>query len=86
LRRRLERIVGREVGIARLPRVEAQAPLVLADVVREGRPLVDRGERWTALRSRHEEIERRAEAAYAQEMAETREALDRIERRAQGTG
>ncbi len=83
LRRRLERATGREVGLARLPRVETQAPLLLAEILDEGRVLVDRAGRWPELQSQRASIERRAEAAYAEEMSATRAALERIEQRAE---
>lgn len=82
VRNRLQRVIDREVGVARLARVERSAPLVLAQVLDEGRVLVDRGGRWPELKSRQSAIERRASAAFAAEMASTRESLDRIERRA----
>jgi predicted nucleotidyltransferase len=78
LRRRLERATGRQVDLARLPQVQAGAPLLLAEVLREGRVLVDRTGQWTTLQARRASIERRAQAAYAEEMAATRAALDRL--------
>lgn len=82
LRRRLEQATGREVGLVRRPRLEADAPLLLAEILREGRVLVDRADLWDELQSRRASIERRADAAYADEMAATRAALERIEERA----
>lgn len=83
LRRRLELVVGREVGLARLPVVESGSPLLLAEVLKEGRVLVDRADRWAGLRARRASIERRARRAYEQEMAATRAALDRIDERSE---
>lgn len=80
LRRRLERASGREVGLARLPRVDSDAPLLLTEILAEGRVLVDRADRWQELQSQRASIERRAQVAYAEQMRATREALERIER------
>lgn len=48
---RLERVAGRLVDIARLERVDAQAPLLLDRVVDEGRVLVDRDGQWACCAS-----------------------------------
>ena len=85
VRRRLERAIGRCVGLARLPRVETDAPILLAEALDEGRVLVDRSGRWAELRSQRRGIERRAAAAFAEEMRATEAALDRVERRAAET-
>src|ERR1700691_4031918 len=46
---RLQRVSGRRVDIARLDRVEAQAPLLLDRAVEEGRVLIDRDGEWEKL-------------------------------------
>jgi predicted nucleotidyltransferase len=85
LRRRLEQATGREIGLARLPRARSQAPLLLAEVLSEGRVLVDRGNRWPELQAERDTIERRAQTAYREEMRATRAALERIEQRVGST-
>lgn len=79
VRRRLELAANREVGLARLPRVEADAPLLLAEILDEGRVLVDRANRWPALQAQRASIERRAQAAFVDEMSATRAALARMD-------
>jgi predicted nucleotidyltransferase len=56
---RLGALVGRRVQIVPLRSAEA-SPLVLADVLRQGRVLVDRDEVWTRLKRREAEIGREA--------------------------
>ena len=60
LAQRLARAVGRSVDVARLDRVERQAPLLLLDALDEGRVLVDRDERWPSLRARRVQVRRAA--------------------------
>jgi uncharacterized protein len=55
LRVRLRRALGVPVDILMLEQVEAQ-PSLLSDVLREGRVLVDRDDRWGALQQRREQI------------------------------
>jgi predicted nucleotidyltransferase len=55
LRRRLRRALGTPVDLVALEQAEAQ-PSLLADVLREGRVLIDRDDRWGALQRRREEI------------------------------
>jgi hypothetical protein len=52
---RLRRALGVPVDILMLEQVEAQ-PSLLSDVLREGRVLVDRDDRWGALQQRREQI------------------------------
>lgn len=56
---RLTERIGRDVQIVSLPDAEA-APLLLEDVLRDGRVLVDRDGWWRRLRDRESEIARRA--------------------------
>lgn len=56
---RLTERVGRDVDIVALRDAES-SPLLLADVLRDGRVLVDRDGRWPKLRRRSAEIESRA--------------------------
>jgi predicted nucleotidyltransferase len=55
LRVRLRRALGVPVDVVMLEQAEAQ-PSLLADVLREGRVLVDRDDRWEALRQRRDRI------------------------------
>lgn len=61
LARRLSEAIGREAQVTRLEQA-VRSPLLLAEVTREGRVLVDRGDRWPELRRRAGTIERQAEA------------------------
>lgn len=72
---RLQRVVGRRVDIARLERVEADAPLLLDRVLEEGRVLVDRTGRWPRLRERRRAIGARAQRSYRRQMAGAQRAI-----------
>ena len=55
LRMRLRRALGTPVDVVMLEQAEAQ-PSLLADVMREGRVLVDRDDLWGALQERRDQI------------------------------
>jgi predicted nucleotidyltransferase len=55
LRRRLRRALGTPIDLVALEQAEAQ-PSLLADVLSEGRVLIDRDDLWGALQQRREEI------------------------------
>jgi uncharacterized protein len=55
LRMRLRRALGTPVDVVMLEQAEAQPPL-LADVLREGRVLIDRDDLWGDLQQRRDEI------------------------------
>lgn len=61
---RLERALGREVDVARLNRVSANAPLLLLQAIVEGRVVLDRDGQWPQLRAQQAGVERRAQAAH----------------------
>jgi predicted nucleotidyltransferase len=61
---RLERVVGREVDVARLNRIQETAPLLLLEAIDHGRVVLDRDREWTGLKSRRGEIARRARRAH----------------------
>jgi predicted nucleotidyltransferase len=61
---RLERMVGREVDVARLNRVQDTAPLLLLRAIDEGRVVLDRDNEWAGLTTRRSEIARRAGRAH----------------------
>lgn len=61
---RLERALGREVDVARLERVEQRAPLLLLEAIDEGRAVVDRDDRWAAVRERRPIVAAQAARAH----------------------
>lgn len=71
----LERALGRHVDVARLDLVDESAPLLLLQVVNEGRVIVDRDDEWPGIQARRAEIERRAYRAHAEHLREAREAI-----------
>jgi predicted nucleotidyltransferase len=74
----LERVAGRSVDIARLERVDAQAPLLLDRVLDEGRVLVDRDGQWRLLRERHGAIRVRARRDHRRQMAGAARAIEEL--------
>lgn len=56
LSQRLSKLSGRTVQITDLRSAE-RSPFLLADIAREGRPLIDRGDHWAALQQRLPAIE-----------------------------
>lgn len=72
---RLAGIVDREVDIARLDRVEASTPLLLARVLDEGRVIVDRDDLWPSLQGRRRAIRARAQRSYRRQMEEVARAI-----------
>jgi predicted nucleotidyltransferase len=77
---RLQRVAGRSVDIARLERVEADAPLLLDRVLDEGRVLVDRDGQWGLLRERHSAIRARAQRDHRRQMAGAARAIEELTR------
>jgi predicted nucleotidyltransferase len=73
---KLERATGRQVDLVRLADI-ASEPTVLADVVEEGRVLVDRDDRWS--RSQRDSFDLGREARASSEHR-TRASLDEIDR------
>ncbi len=61
---RLERVVGREVDVARLNRVNNDAPLLLLRAIDEGRVVIDRDREWVGLQARRSDVARRASRAH----------------------
>ena len=59
LRRRLEAAAGRRVQLVETRSAE-RSPLLRAEIIRDGRPLVDRAGVWPALQSRRAAVERAA--------------------------
>jgi predicted nucleotidyltransferase len=56
---------GRRVQVVSLTAAR-RAPLLLVDILREGRVLLDRDDEWSALRREEREIQRQAAAADAE--------------------
>lgn len=77
---RLERTAGRKVDVARLERVEADAPLLLDRVLDEGRVLVDREGSWQRLRDRRRAIRARAQRDYRRQMSAADQAIAELSR------
>ncbi len=68
---RLERELERSVDVARLPRVRETSPLLLLEILGDGRVLVDRDGLWPALQAERPEV---ASAAARSEKAEAQAA------------
>ena len=77
---RLERVASRPVDIARLERVDPQAPLLLDRVLDEGRVLADRDGQWRLLRERHSAIRARAQRDHRRQMAGAARAIEELTR------
>jgi len=75
---RLEHVSGRRVDVARLARVEADAPLLLDRVLDEGRVLIDRDGHWQQLRERSRAIHARAQRAHRRQMAGAARAIEEL--------
>ncbi|MGH2854838.1 MAG: nucleotidyltransferase family protein [Solirubrobacteraceae bacterium] len=75
---RLQRISGRRVDIAQLARVEAQAPLLLDQVLGEGRVVIDRDGQWDRLCERRSAIRARARRAHRHQMANAARAIKEL--------
>lgn len=72
---RLERRVGRPVQVIDLADAERGSAVLLSEIVRDGRPLVDRNGEWAALSGRRQEIEEHALADDDRSAARARAAL-----------
>ena len=77
---RLEPVAGRQVDVAHLERVEADAPLLLDRVLDEGRVLVDHDGQWRLLRERHSAIRVRARRDHRRQMASAARAIEELTR------
>jgi predicted nucleotidyltransferase len=74
----LERKVSRNVDVARLPRIESNAPLLLDRVLDEGRVVVDRDELWRPLQERRRAIRARAKRSHRRQMSEAAQAIEEL--------
>jgi uncharacterized protein len=86
---RLRRALGTPVDVVMLEQAEAQ-PSLLADVIREGRVLVDRDDLWAGLQRRRDQILAAGAREDEQIMIEARAtfaaARERLAQRERGTG
>lgn len=78
LNTRLEQVTGRTVDLVVLKRARRDKRALLADVLREGRVLVDREGVWTALKRAEPSIRRSARIRDAREADEARAALQEL--------
>jgi len=77
LRTRLTDLVGREVDLVLLDQV-VQEPFFLAQVLDEGRVLVDRDNRWHVLRAQEPRLRQRAARADARRVSDALMGIDRM--------
>jgi predicted nucleotidyltransferase len=82
LRRRLEDALGRRVHLVRLDDAR-RSDALLADVLEEGRVIVDRDRCWAALVGEREQVIARAADEEAQALALAHAAVDAAQRRAE---
>lgn len=75
---RLSEAVGKPVDVARLARVRKSAPLLLEQVLKEGRVLVDRDDVWSELNGDRDRIAAAARRAIAAEERAAAEAYDEL--------
>lgn len=80
LQRRLRERVGREVHVVLLEEAE-ESPALLADVLTEGRVLVNRGDAWDRLTGRREEVLRAAAVEARDRREAARRAVDEARER-----
>jgi predicted nucleotidyltransferase len=72
---RLERVLGRQVDVARLNRVADGAPLLLLHAIDDGRVVLDRDGQWPSLRASREEIARRAHRSHEARLRRARASI-----------
>lgn len=80
LRRRLQDALGRRVHLVSLDEAK-KAPALLADVLEEGRVVIDRESSWPALRADRRLVEDRAARADAELMRKAGAAISAARRR-----
>ena len=81
LRRRLQKALGRRVHLVLLEDAK-EAPALLADVLEEGRVVIDREKLWPSLVADRRSVEERAEQADAELMRKAARAISAARRRA----
>jgi predicted nucleotidyltransferase len=75
---RLERALSRKVDVARLNRIERNAPLMLLQAIQEGRVVLDRDTQWPQLVVRRNHISRRAVRAHNARRSRARASVDEL--------
>lgn len=75
---RLERGLGRDVDIARLNRIRDTAPLLLLQVIEDGRVVLDRDHLWKALLAHRDEVEQMAYRQHEAQRQRTRASIDEL--------
>lgn len=68
---RLRRELGTHIDIASLSRVERQSPLLLLQILNEGRVIIDRDGLWSDLTSRRDATRQRARRARCKQRERT---------------
>ena len=74
---KLESVLGRPVQLISLPAAEA-SPALLGEAIADGRVLVDRDDRWAALKRRERSLSRRARAEERRVQAEAWDVFARL--------
>lgn len=77
LEEKLERLLGKGVELIALDDAQGN-PLLLAEAAREGRVIVDRGERWSSFSGEVETFERRARSNYRSRKRRALAGIDRL--------
>jgi predicted nucleotidyltransferase len=77
LQLKLEKTLGQEVDVVALEDAEDN-PSLLAEIVSEGRVVIDRGQSWPPLRSREAALRRAAERVRRQRTKEALAGIDRM--------
>lgn len=75
---RLTRALGRDTDVLSLAHVRAHDPALLAVILREGRPVIDRDDSWPALIDEREGVEHAASIARTERHARTARAIAQL--------
>jgi predicted nucleotidyltransferase len=75
---RLERGLGLKVDVARLNRIRGDAPLLLLQVIEDGRVVLDRDDLWPVLLTHRGEIEQWAYREHEAQRQRARVAIDEL--------
>lgn len=79
---RVEQLSGRPAQLVHLEDAE-RAPFLLAEIIRDGRVIVDRDGAWPGLVDAGDRIRRAGEDAYEAQLRDARTAIDRLSQAAQ---
>jgi len=75
---RLTRALGRDVDVLSLKNVRVHDPALLATILRDGRPVVDRDGSWPALIAKRQVVEHAAAKARAERHARAAHAVAQL--------